>query len=59
MPSVSKAQAHMMAWAAHDPKFAARKGIPMSVAKEFHEADKVKAGKKFISASCPWCKKGK
>lgn len=42
MPSKSKKQAKMMAAAAHDPKFAKKVGIPMSVAQEFHRADKAK-----------------
>jgi hypothetical protein len=46
MPSKSKAQAHFMAAAAHNPKFAKKAGIPVSVAKEFNAADK---GKKFKS----------
>lgn len=33
-----------MAAAAHNPKFAKKVGVPMSVAKEFNQADK---GKKF------------
>jgi len=44
MPSTSKAQARLMAAAAHNPKFAKRVGVPVSVAKEFNQADK---GKKF------------
>lgn len=39
MPSTSPAQARMMAGAAHDPKFAKKVGVPMSVAKEFNRAD--------------------
>lgn len=39
MPSVSPAQARMMAAAAHDPKFAAKVGVPQSVAQEFNAAD--------------------
>lgn len=42
MPSTSKKQARFMAAAAHNPEFAAKAGIPVSVAKEFHEADKRK-----------------
>jgi hypothetical protein len=37
--SVSQAQAHTMAAAAHDPKFAKKVGIKGSVAKEFNKAD--------------------
>jgi hypothetical protein len=39
MPSTSKAQARLMAAAAHDPKFAKRTGVPVKVAKEFNKAD--------------------
>lgn len=46
MPSTSVKQARFMSIAAHDPKFAAKAGIPVSVAKEFHAAD---AGKKYGS----------
>lgn len=44
MPSKSKAQARLMAAAAHNPAFAKKVGIPQSVGKEFNQADK---GKKF------------
>ena len=44
MPSKSKAQRNLMAAAAHNPQFAKKVGIPVSVAKEFNQADK---GKKF------------
>jgi len=44
MPSTSKAQARLMAAAAHNPAFAKKVGIPTKVAKEFNQADK---GKKF------------
>jgi hypothetical protein len=44
MPSTSKKQRNFMAAAAHNPKFAKKVGIPVSVAKEFNAADK---GKKF------------
>jgi hypothetical protein len=44
MPSKSKAQARLMAAAAHNPAFAKKVGIPTSVAKEFNQADK---GKRF------------
>jgi len=37
--SVSQAQAHMMAGAAHNPKFAKKVGVKQSVAKEFNKAD--------------------
>ena len=39
MPSTSKAQARLMAAAAHDPKFAKRAGVPVTVAREFNKAD--------------------
>lgn len=35
-----------MAAAANDPKFAKKAGIPQSVAKEFHAADKRKGKKR-------------
>lgn len=35
-----------MAAAANNPKFAKKAGVPRSVAKEYHRADKKKAGKK-------------
>ena len=44
MPSKTKAQARLMAAAAHNPAFAKKVGVPVSVAKEFNQADK---GKKF------------
>ena len=47
MPSTSPAQARMMAAAAHDPKFAKKVGVPVSVAKDFNQADK---GKKLDDA---------
>jgi len=46
MPTKSKAQRNFMAAAAHNPEFAKKAGIPVSVAKEFNAADK---GKKFRS----------
>lgn len=46
MPSKSKAQRNLMAAAAHNPAFAKKVGVPMSVANEFNKADK---GKKFGS----------
>jgi hypothetical protein len=53
MPSKSKAQAATMRAAAHNPKFAAKVGIPVKVAKEFEAADKAR-GKVKLPA-----KKGK
>ena len=44
MPSKSPKQARTMAAAAHDPKFAKKVGIPVSVAKEFNAADTGKTG---------------
>ena len=46
MPSTSKKQHNLMAAAAHNPAFAKKVGIPISVAKEFNQADK---GRKFGS----------
>lgn len=40
MPSTSAKQARTMAAAAHNPKFAKKVGVPVSVAKEFNKADK-------------------
>lgn len=40
--SVSQAQAHLMAAAAHNPKFAKKVGMKQTVAKEFNKADKGK-----------------
>jgi hypothetical protein len=45
MPSKTAKQARTMAAAAHNPAFAKKVGIPVSVAKEFNQADK---GKKFM-----------
>ena len=44
MPSTSPKQKKFMAAASHNPSFAKKAGIPVSVAKEFNQADK---GKKF------------
>ena len=44
MPSKSKSQARLMAAVAHNPEFAKKVGIPVSVGKDFNKADK---GKKF------------
>ena len=44
MPSKSEAQRRFMSAAAHNPAFAKKAGIPVSVAEEFHEAD---AGKSY------------
>lgn len=40
MPSKSKAQAHLMAAAAHNPEIAKDTGIPQDVAHDFNQADK-------------------
>ena len=40
MPSKSASQARLMAAAAHDPAFAKKVGVPVSVAREFNQADK-------------------
>lgn len=47
MPSTSPEQARLMAAAAHDPKFAKKVGVPVSVAKDFNQADK---GKRLAAA---------
>ena len=39
MPSKSPAQARLMAGVAHNPAFAKKVGIPMSVGREFNQAD--------------------
>ena len=44
MPSKSAKQAHLMAAVAHNPAFAKKVGIPVSVGKDFNQADK---GRKF------------
>lgn len=44
MPPVSKKQKKFMDAAAHNPSFAKKAGVPMSVAKDFSESGK---GKKF------------
>jgi hypothetical protein len=43
MPSSTPKQARTMAAAAKNPAFAKKVGIPQTVAKEFHAADKAKA----------------
>lgn len=40
MPSKSAAQARMMAAAAHNPAFAKKVGVPVSVAEDYNKADK-------------------
>lgn len=44
MPSKSAKQRRFMSAAAHSPKFAKKAGIPVKVAKEFHNADSGKYG---------------
>jgi hypothetical protein len=44
MPSKSPKQKRTMAGAAHDPAFAKKVGIPVSVAKEFNQADAASHG---------------
>ena len=56
MPSTSKAQARLMAAAAHNPAFAKKVGVPVSVAKEFNQADK---GRKFREGGAMGLFKGK
>ena len=46
MPSKTAKQARTMAAAAHNPAFAKKVGIPVSVAKEFNQADKGKTFRK-------------
>jgi hypothetical protein len=50
MPSKSKKQHNFMAAIAHSPEFAKKAGVPMSVGKDFVEADK---GKKFKTGGAP------
>jgi len=40
VPSTSKKQRNFMAAVAHSPSFAKKVGVPMSVGKEFNQADK-------------------
>lgn len=40
MPSKSKPQQNLMRGVAHDPKFAAKMGIPQSVGRDYVAADK-------------------
>lgn len=43
MPSKSKAQKKLMQAAAHNPEFAKKVGVTVTVAKEFVKTDKAKA----------------
>lgn len=47
MPSTSKKQHNLMEAVAHNPGFAKKVGIPQSVGKHFHEADKMKRKKHY------------
>lgn len=47
MPSESKAQKRLMDAAAANPKFAAKAGVPQTVAKEFVAADKARGSVKL------------
>lgn len=58
MPSKTPKQKKFMAAASHNPKFAKKAGIPVKVAKEFHNADRGKYGHKPKGARAP-NKKGK
>ena len=49
MPSKTPKQRRFMSAAAHNPSFAKKAGIPQSVAKEFHNADRGKYGAKTKS----------
>jgi len=49
MPSTSEKQKHFMAAAAHNPKFAKKTGISVSVAKDYNEADKAKKTAALLS----------
>lgn len=50
MPSKSESQRRLMAAASHNPKFAKKTGVPVSVAKEFNQAD-ANSGKKNLPKS--------
>lgn len=49
MPSKSEAQKRTMNAAAHNPEFAKKMGIPVSVAQEFNQADKAKRTAALLS----------
>lgn len=53
MPSKSAAQAAMMAKAATDSDYAKSRGIPQSVAQEFHAADQSADHRKLPERSAP------
>lgn len=46
MPSKSPKQKKLMRAVAHDPKFAAKVGIPQKVGKEFERADKKRGARR-------------
>jgi hypothetical protein len=48
MPSKSPAQARLMRAVAHNPAFAKKVGVPMSVGKEFTAADQAMAHVKAL-----------
>ena len=54
MPSHSEKQRRFMQAAAHSPELAKKVGIPMSVAKDYNQADK---GKKLAAAMSKMDKK--
>lgn len=43
MPSSTPKQARFMSAVAHSPEFAKKVGVPQSVGKDFHNADKARA----------------
>ncbi len=45
MPSKSPAQKRLMAAAAHNPTFAKKAGVPVTVAKQFNAADQARAAR--------------
>jgi hypothetical protein len=53
MPSKTAKQARTMQAAAHNPEFAKKVGIPMSVAKEFNQADMRKKKRSLVSHGSP------
>ena len=56
MPSKSDRQEKFMRAVAHSPAFAKKVGVPVSVGKEFNEADKAKKG--ATPAQRRWNRKG-
>lgn len=50
MPSKSPAQHRLMEAVAHNPKFAAKVGIPQSVGQEFAAADEQSKRKALVTA---------